>query len=391
MGRGNIRKAWLKLRHAIAIAEIMGLHNMVHIAKPRTATEAVDKAHISKLRLWNVICAADRLLGMILGLPPVTSRYQQAMPHSVSVNGVVQTQVYLCRLTDIVHKIQHLDHLSLSDVSRPECYTLVSELSRELKTLASQTPESWWLGSARGTNNVHPDDIVQFLHYYITMRAHLPLALRPGPGGENTFSCLACVEACESMLQRYQFLSRRLPRGLFISEMLDLQAFSAAVILLLMSHMSSVRFLGVGIDRIKISNEVRQVIELLHEKSDTFPSSENTRNSFTTLCSLDTFIRGTEGSVDLRQIDCHAPLLGKVQITRNGHPSQAGIHWSPQMLPALCLFNASDQLPYLQFDASMSMDPPFDTENVQWARTASSTEGSSTEGSSTEVSIHGLL
>lgn len=120
------------------MAELMGLPNMVQVAQVETATEAGDdEGHISKSQLGDLICAADRLLGIILNLPPITSRHQLATTHSVSIDGIVQNQVYLCRLTDIANKIQHLDYLNTLHGSSTEVCTFALKLSGESKVLAS--------------------------------------------------------------------------------------------------------------------------------------------------------------------------------------------------------------------------------------------------------------
>ncbi|KAJ5365218.1 hypothetical protein N7517_008104 [Penicillium concentricum] len=362
MGRGNIHKAWLKLRRAIAIAELMGLHNLVQVIQMGSATEAADEGYIGKLRLWDLICAADRLLGMILNISPITGRHEQLTNQSLSINGIVQTRLYLFRLTDIANKIQDLDLIRKSNVPGTESYAFALELSRELKALASQTPEAWWSGGVHGANNVQPDHIVQFLHYYVAMRIHLPLSLRQGPDGENLFNCLACVAACESMVQRYQLLRRTLPPGLFLSEILDIQAFSAAVTLLLISHMFSQCSLEVGIDKIKIKNEVGQVIQLLQDKSDCPSGSCIAYNGFTTLRSLDDLLG--ENGFDVCQIAFHAPLLGKMQVKRNEQTSQSEDDWSSDFMSALGLCNAGEQIFQLNPDSYMSLEPSIDLQNM---------------------------
>ncbi|KAJ5974803.1 hypothetical protein N7481_008510 [Penicillium waksmanii] len=364
MGRGNIHKAWLKLRHAIAVAELLGLHNLFQVIQIGSATESTDEDVMNKLRLWDLICAADRLLGMVLNIPPITGRHQQLANHSVSINGIVQTRVYLCRLTDIANKIQDLDLISKFNASGTKNYEFTLELSRELKALASQTPEAWWSGGVHGTNNAHPDHIVQFLHYYVAMRIHLPLSLRQGPGGENLFNCLACVAACESMVQRYQLLSQTLPPGLFLSEMLDIQAFSAAVTLLLISHMSSLCSLEVGMDKIKMKNEAGQVIKLLQDKSGYHSGSCTAYNGFTTLRSLDDLLCGRKNSLNVCQIAFYVPLIGKLQVKRNEQTSQADDEWSSEFLSALGLPNTSEQIFQPDPDSYMSLEPSIDLQNT---------------------------
>lgn len=360
MGRGNLYKAWVKLRHIITIAELIGLHNISQAANFGTAIEAPDQGYTSKVQLWGLICATDRLLGMVLSLPPITRHHRQTNSHSVSVGGIVQNQVYLSHLTDISKKIPDLDYFGISKRPRAEEYTLALELSKELQVLASQAPPAWWSGEVHSANSVNTSQIVQFVHYYAVMRVHLPLVLRQTPGEENLFIYLSCLDACESMVQLYQVLGRKLPPGLFLSEVLDIQAFSAAVALLLISHMCCVRFYGAGIDKAKINNEVRQVINLLHEKSNGDPGSGVAHNGFTALCSLNGLLSEAENDHDPRQVVLHVPLLGKLNVRCNQHRSEASNYWSSQLLSTLGLCNEGEEIPNQDFNFSLPMMPSFD-------------------------------
>jgi hypothetical protein len=170
---------------------------------------------------------------MFLNLLPGTRRYEQTGVQPLIVDGVVQTRAYLTRLTDIAAKIQHLD-----DIDTPgsaELYATALELARELRVLAFQTLKLWWVTDA---DHVKPDHLVQFLHYCIVMRVHLPFVVRQNPGEEYFYSRLACMDACEAVAQRYQFLRRMLPPRFFLGQILDLQAFTATTVLLLTTHSS---------------------------------------------------------------------------------------------------------------------------------------------------------
>lgn len=361
----------MRLRHVIAIAELMGLPKIVQVAHLNNATEVVDdEGHICRAQLWDLICAADRLLGMVLNLPPDTSRHQRITTRSLSIDGVVQSQAYLHRLTDIANRIQYLDDLNTLHGPSTELYTSAFKLAGELKVLASQTPESWWAWDVRDVQAAEPDHLVQFLHYYVTMRVHLPFTMRQDPGGQYSDSRLACIDACESLVQRYRFLGRRLPPGFFLSEMLDLQAFTAAVILLLISRIpSSVHFMNMGIDKARIKNEVGEVIHLMHERSHSTPGSGFAHDGVATLCSLDNLLQESENGVDLGQSALKVPLLGKVHIRRNAHSSQetrVDSPWSFQTLSGLGACNTNEQSFPLSLDTNLSIGSAYDAQNLLW-------------------------
>lgn len=325
MGQGNFQKAWIRLRHYIAIAELMGLHKSFQAVQLNTAHGGQDhKTQLHRAQLWELICAADKLLGMLINLPPGTRRYQQIKVQEVTLDGVVQPQLYLARLMDTAAKIQQVDDMNTTQGLSPELYATVLELARELRVLASQTPKSWWvLGEGE---QVKPDHVVQFLHYCMVMRVHLPFTMRQNPGEEYFYSCLACMDACESVVQRYQFLRRNLPPGIFIAQVLDLQAFTATIVLLLMTHSS------IPMDRFNWTNNkarlesvVAQVVKLMDERSDDMIGSDFARKGVTTIRSLNKLLQQDEndkaGLHVQQELMLKVPLLGKVNIRRNARPS----------------------------------------------------------------------
>jgi hypothetical protein len=166
------------------------------------------------------------------------------------------------------------------------------------------------------------------------------------------------------MVQRYQLLIQTLPPGLFLSEILDIQAFFAAVTFRLMSHMSSLCSLEVGIDEIKMKNEVRQVIKLLQDKSDCYSGSCTAYNGFTTLRSLDHLLCGSKDGLNVCQIALYVPLIGKLQVKRNEQTSQADDEWSSEFLSALRLPNTSEQIFQPNPDSYMSLEPSIDLQNM---------------------------
>lgn len=346
IGQGSFQKAWIRLRHVIAIAELIGLPKTFQAPQLNKTTRATDdETQLRRGQLWELICAADRLLGMIINLPPDISHYKQTNDQELAIDGVVQPRVYLSKLIDIAGKIQYLDDMNTTHGSSTKLYTSALEVARELRALASQTPDSWW---ARDVERVEPDHIVQFTHYYIAMRVHLPFILRQDLGDEYFYSRFACMDACESLVQRYQFLRRMLPPGFFLSGMLDLQAFTATVILLLISHSSpSTHRLNLRIDKARIGNEVGQVIKLMREKSDSTPGSHFAQNGVTTLCSLNKLLQEDENATQVHQLTLKVPLLGKLNIRRNVRPSQApkaDNAWSFQVPSELGLWKPNEQL-----------------------------------------------
>jgi hypothetical protein len=213
-------------------------------------------------------------------------------------------------------------------------------LSHELQILASQTPEAWWVGAAHGVLGLDYDRLVQLLHFYIALRVHLPIALRQSPSSESIYSHLSCVTACQSLIQRYLLLGQSLPAGLFLSEMMDFQVFTAAGTLLLLSHTPcSINSMGSEMDQLKMRYEVGQVIAALQKKAlNNTPGSGSAKDQARALCALSDVLERGDQEVNPSQRNFHVPLLGDVHIDRLIRFAPSDRHsglWSPHVLGAL--------------------------------------------------------
>ncbi|KAH8688968.1 putative C6 finger domain protein [Talaromyces proteolyticus] len=318
MSQGNLQKAWLRLRHFIAVAELMGLPNACHAIQSSQCNTSDDyETQLQKAQLWQSLCSADGISGVVLNLPPSISPYQRPKPQTLAIDGVIQPRAYISRLIEITSKIQYRDNTNMTQGSSAELFASALELDRQLKVLASKTPKSWW---ARNVERVKPDHIVQFLHCCINMRIHLSFAMRKDPDEEYIYSRLTCRDACESVTEHYRFLRRELPSGIFISRCLDLQAFIATVILLLTSHSSPCTDLpNLPINKVKVDSIVTQVIEVMDEKSKNTAISHFAEHCINSLRSLKELLQEDDETSNMQELTLKIPLLGKVHIRRNSY------------------------------------------------------------------------
>ncbi|KAL4894382.1 hypothetical protein BDV59DRAFT_207047 [Aspergillus ambiguus] len=317
IGHGNFQKAWIRLRHIIAIAELMGLPKTVQLFRlKRPSTSGDEKTLAGKAQLWESICSIDRLLGIMINLPPDTGRYHHTSSSDLVVNGVVQPRTYLCQLTEIATRVHDLEYMNATHEPRIKLYTLALEIAQEVGELASRTPASWWVYDAM--DGLKADHIIQFIHYCVVMRVHLPLALRQDRGEDYLYSRLACMDACTSIVQRYQFVRRTLNSGMFMSRVLDLQAFTATVVLLLTSHGSpSMDQYSIRIDKDQLETQVFRVIELMQEKSKDKAGADFAELGMRALCALNGLLKQGDNVAGVQGLTLNVPLLGKIHIRRN--------------------------------------------------------------------------
>jgi hypothetical protein len=315
MSQGNFQKAWLRLRHFIAIAELMGLPKAYQTNKINGSHD--DEILCPRAQLWDAFSCADSLIGMVVNLPPGIT-YRQIETRPLCVDGIVQPRVYLSKLTNITSKIQY--DANMPNVSNTELYASILDLDRQLQMLASQPLKSWWFESSQ---EVKPYHVVQFLHVCVKMRIHLSFAMRQNLDEEYIYSRLACTDACESVVERYLFLRRSLPPGIFVCPILDLQAFTATIVLLLTSHnLPSTDHSKLQINKSKIDSLVVQIIELMSEKSKGISSSKFAQLGVITIGSLKKLLQQDGEASNVQELKLKIPLLGKVHIRRNSHTSR---------------------------------------------------------------------
>jgi hypothetical protein len=333
IGQGNFQKAWIKVRHIIAIAELMGLPKVFQAVR-LNRTGHIDEHSHHRAQLWEVICNMDRLLGILINLPPGTGKYQLTNA-SLIVNGVVQPHIYLTKLLGITVKLHDLEELNATQESNMKMHLAVLEIAEALGELASQAPTAWWAENEQ--KQIAAEDLVQFMHYCVLMRVYLPLALQRNRGDELAHARLPCMNACESVARRYLSLRQRLPAGLFMSRMLDLQALTAAAVLLLLSpRILSADPHNFSVDRRHLHGLIGEVIELLGERSKDPTNSQFASEAFSTLRALKQLLQQDDHAAKVQTLTLTVPLLGKIHVRRNIRSLQAGRvnnHLSSQPLP----------------------------------------------------------
>ncbi|KAF5603975.1 Zn(II)2Cys6 transcription factor (Eurofung) [Fusarium pseudocircinatum] len=346
MGRGDLHGAWLKLRHFIALGELMALPKAMQSARHKATNELLDEDTARRAQVWDLMCTIDRLVGLFLNLPPYTrsfSNMTSLLP--VMVDGAVQTSVYLNRLMDIAGKIHSLDDPSGLLESKPSPHTATLEVAHKARALVSETPESWWIINT--DDDLKPDHVVHFVHHCTVMKAYLPNVLRQETSQDCRYSRLACIDACESVAQMYQFIRRKLPAGFFSLNVLDLQAFTAVILLLLFSHSSPLsEGHDLQINKSDLEAVVSEVLLLMEDKSKKVSNSDFARRGAHTIRSLRHLLQQDESAgSSTNEMTVNVPLVGKIRIRRNAQtyldltaqsqdssirvPKVA--HWSPEV------------------------------------------------------------
>ncbi|KAL4918427.1 hypothetical protein BDW62DRAFT_217608 [Aspergillus aurantiobrunneus] len=222
---GNFRPAWMAVRKAMTLAQIMGIHRPGH-----GSLRFLDPRHrIDTSFLWYRIVYLDRFMCLMMGLP------QGSMDRTMTT-GALAGDTPLIRL-ERAHCIISSRILERNDVG-PLSYSIETtrEIDFELQNAADMMPNGWWVApelAAHGdTNNPqHP--------------LHIPFMLRFSRANAkqlHDYSETACVNAYREILSRYIAL-RSSNQVSYTCRVLDFFTLSSAF-LLLVAHRQHARTPG---------------------------------------------------------------------------------------------------------------------------------------------------
>lgn len=318
LSRGNFKATWLQLRRVIAVAELIGLHRAAYrsdkVELPRDGTfwgDTPSQLNARKAQVWESLCAIDRISGMLFNLPAGTRRYKMPQQMNIIATGEISSRAYLSSLSEIAMKAQDLEDFEVTDHADAELYAQVLKLDGEMRVLASITPASWWNEPQHVS-----DQLLQYWHFYINIRVHLPFTLRHDTSEQFTFSRLACMKACQTLVQRYIKLRALLPSGFFLCRIVDLQTFTALVVLILAYYAAS------PAERNNLYAQGSQPPEMLIPDALNFmrtiandPVSGFARQAIEAVTSLSQLLDGDKANMN-KDLKLKVPLLGKVHVRR---------------------------------------------------------------------------
>jgi hypothetical protein len=211
---GNLQRAWMAIRRAIAMAQMMGLHRAHHV--PKSREDGSGLANDPK-QMWFRLIQADRYISMMLGLPHGPSDSAFAAPNALEGTSPVERM----RRLDVLAAglILQRNDTDMHDAAATR------QVDRLLQKSAASVPSQWWLPPNPAlfpAGHDAPgllDEVIrlmdQFVHYHLVVQLHLPYLLRsPVDGGNNhnhnnnnstsdMYSKITSVTASRELLTRY--------------------------------------------------------------------------------------------------------------------------------------------------------------------------------------------
>ena len=226
---GRPRRSWLLYHRAIAFGQLLGLHRL-STRRPKQP----DMDYYRQLMVWTHLVMGDRYLSLILGLPYSVAEIfvHSAMAEAAAVaQESAAGEAYLARMAPLMTKL--IDR-NQSPTTVP--YSVTLNLDREMDELLSTTPKSWWTTDRLPETTIeeHFDRLqAQFFHYHAKVLLHMPFMLRSSADKLYQYSHSVTLDASREMIKYFDALRGAESLGPHICKLLDFQAFTAAMLLLL--------------------------------------------------------------------------------------------------------------------------------------------------------------
>jgi len=227
---GRIRKTWIMFRRALSLAQLLGLHVRPKYSRPSgPATQRRES-------LWKALYHGDRFVSLLLGLPYAVSEMQCA----VSAHGQSPMdpdahptgEQYLLHLANIIGHIIDRNQEPPSKNTLP----LTVKIEGELTDLAASMPREWW------ANDMEQKDVVsqlfsrrlpQFWHHQARTLLHLPFMLKAATDRRYEYNKIAALESAREMINLYQVFRPAQGFDSLVCKVIDFQAFTAGMVLVL--------------------------------------------------------------------------------------------------------------------------------------------------------------
>ncbi|KZP00743.1 hypothetical protein CALVIDRAFT_533077 [Calocera viscosa TUFC12733] len=222
---GQPRQSWVTMRRAMSFAVLLGLHR-----DPVMASDKASALWKRRRMIWWRIYESDRYLSLLLGLPYAINDAHCNLTID-DADEAETPELFRRRVTRlsgrVIDRNQNFNGLDL---------TLTLELDQELEDLGRRMPTRWWDVSQAEHEGCasHYDRLMsQYWYHQVRMLLHLPFLLRSLTDARFEYSRLLCLESSRQMLRRYNQLRGQRSTGAYLCKVIDFQAFTAAVLLLL--------------------------------------------------------------------------------------------------------------------------------------------------------------
>lgn len=194
-------------------------------------------------------------------------------------------------------------------------------IGEKLESLANQMPSDWWEIPMNILNERTKEASIQFerimcqiWHFELATLVHLPFMLRAATDRRYEYSHVSCLNASRSLIKRWVTI-RASRTSLLFSNLLEFQAFTAAVTLLL-GLLGAPKSTNQEI--LQEGYEDSQLVETVIDNFERFKQLDTMTigtQSISVIRTLQRFVQGGNASDKLR---LEIPFFGVIRISRSG-------------------------------------------------------------------------
>ncbi|KAJ4200251.1 hypothetical protein NW767_007772 [Fusarium falciforme] len=211
-GAGSLRRAWLAIRRAIAMSQIIGLHRGNATSLSLEALEPETRERVDSEHMWLRVMQIDRYISLMLGLPHFSPESVPAQPESMERCTPVERMRRLDAVAGGRILVRNQDDIR-------DGVTETREIDQLLQRSSEIMPPQWWLSGSEATNyqsnqgeqegeeiqileaTVRITD--QLIHYQLLVQLHFPYLLCSSTQSKYDYSKMTAVHASRELLRRF--------------------------------------------------------------------------------------------------------------------------------------------------------------------------------------------
>lgn len=206
---GNLRKAWISIRRALNMAQMMGI-DRGHCVSFRSCDPNVNVAHRSSADvIWYKVVFWERYLSLLLGFPVGSAgnefAYGAARADDTPLDQLEKSHTVLTAL--IIDR--NNDHRK--DLARQQTnYAATQEIDLKLENAARSMPPGWWdeprldtFASYDSLWDTTARILGQIHHFTLALIVHVPYMLQDLSSPRYDYSKTTCVNSARELLSRY--------------------------------------------------------------------------------------------------------------------------------------------------------------------------------------------
>ncbi|KAK1982981.1 hypothetical protein LZ30DRAFT_688017 [Colletotrichum cereale] len=236
LNSGNLRKAWLVMRRALSLAQLMGVETDGARAM-KSCDPATDPNTIPTFQaLWHRINFCDRYVSLLLGLS------------AGSQDNSFMSDEFLARDTAMErlekrHSVICLRIIERNRAPAGEAFAITQSVDCELEKAAKAMGRTWWempplpdRADTGAETSTMSRLMLQIHHHSLLVQLHLPYMLRNQTNSRFDYSKNTCLESSRAVLKRC-IIFRTANDAAFSCRHIDYSSLTASMTLLL-GHLS---------------------------------------------------------------------------------------------------------------------------------------------------------